>query len=256
MPSEAQIGGPCRHIERTSDTAICAFGVRPRRARATIALVGDSHAAHWRAAVDVVAHAKRWRGVSFYRSQCQFTLATTSLPGPGRADCPRWNERVLRWFKRHPGVSTVFVSENSHAGVIAPAGEDPFKAKVAGYEGAWKALPATVKHVIVIRDTPFDALTTNACIERAIARREAAGRVCALPRASALLPDPAAVAASELRSPRVQLVDLTPFMCDPALCYPVVGGALVHKDTEHLTRTFSATLGPYLLRDMAAARFR
>ena len=37
-------------------------------------------------------------------------------------------------------------------------------------------------------------------------------------------------------------------MCDRTRCFPVVGGALVHKDRGHLTRVFSTTLGPYVLR--------
>jgi hypothetical protein len=254
-PSDAQIepSAPCTPIKKTSETKICAFGVRSAKARATIALVGDSHAAHWRGAVDVVARAKRWRGLSFYRSQCQLTLAITSLPEPSRARCTRWNQRVLRWFRTHPRVSTVFVSENAYAGVTIPSGQDPFAAKVAGYTNAWNALPASVKHIIVIRDVPINAITTDACITRAIAQRQRAGVVCALPRSAAVVPDPAAVAATQLRSPRVQIVDLTPFMCDTQLCYPVVGGALVHKDGNHLTRGFATTLGPYLLRDLNRA---
>jgi hypothetical protein len=46
----------------------------------------------------------------------------------------------------------------------------------------------------------------------------------------------------------VRLLDLTDFMCTATLCPPVVGGALVLKDADHLTRAFSTTLGPYLLR--------
>jgi hypothetical protein len=253
-PSKAQIGGPCKRIERTRESAICAFGVRSAKARATIALVGDSHAAHWRAAVDVVARAKRWRGVSFYRSQCQFTLAITRLAEPSRTRCIRWNRRVLRWFKAHPSVGTMFVSENSYAGITIPSGQDPFAAKVAGYTNAWNALPKSVKHIIVIRDPPFNAITTTACIERAMSHRQRAGLKCALPRSTALVPDPVAAAADQLRSPRVQVVDLTPFMCDSQLCYPVVGGALVHKDSGHLTRVFATTLGPFLLRDVDRLR--
>ena len=43
-------------------------------------------------------------------------------------------------------------------------------------------------------------------------------------------------------------MNLTPFMCGRAKCFPVVGGALVHKDVTHLTRAFARTLGPFLLR--------
>ena len=48
----------------------------------------------------------------------------------------------------------------------------------------------------------------------------------------------------------MRLVDMTPFMCDRRRCYPVVGGALVHKDEHHLTAVFAGTLGPYLRRQV------
>jgi hypothetical protein len=60
-----------------------------------------------------------------------------------------------------------------------------------------------------------------------------------------------------MRSPQVRSVDLTPFFCDRRRCFPVVGGALVYKDAHHLTRVFSASLGPFLLRaldDLRASR--
>jgi hypothetical protein len=88
----------------------------------------------------------------------------------------------------------------------------------------------------------------GACIVRAVGARRAPGPACAIPRGRALDRDPEAVAAVSLRSPRVRLADLTPFMCGARACLPVVGGALVLKDENHLTATFAATLGPYLLR--------
>ena len=80
------------------------------------------------------------------------------------------------------------------------------------------------------------------------------GPACALPRATALAPDPAATAVTRTASPRVQLLDLTDFMCDRARCYPVVGGSLVDKDHTHLATGFSTTLGPYLLRRLDRLR--
>jgi hypothetical protein len=50
-----------------------------------------------------------------------------------------------------------------------------------------------------------------------------------------------------MASPRVQVIDLTDYFCDATVCPTVIGGALVFKDISHLTDTFSATLGPYLL---------
>ena len=93
---------------------------------------------------------------------------------------------------------------------------------------------------------------TLPCVEAAIARRINAGAACALPRSVALKPDPQVIAAEELHSKRVQVIDLTKFFCGSELCYPVVGGALVYRDVDHLTRTFAATLGPFLLHALGA----
>ena len=46
----------------------------------------------------------------------------------------------------------------------------------------------------------------------------------------------------------MRLIDLSDFMCTATQCAPVVGGVLVLRDEDHLTRAFSQTLGPYLLR--------
>jgi hypothetical protein len=72
--------------------------------------------------------------------------------------------------------------------------------------------------------------------------------VCALPRQYVLPGDALADVAQALRSVRAKVVDLTPHFCDAASCYPVIGGALVQRDETHLTPTFSATLGPFVLR--------
>jgi hypothetical protein len=61
-----------------------------------------------------------------------------------------------------------------------------------------------------------------------------------------------------MRSRETAIVDLTRFFCGHARCYPVIGGALVFKDSTHLTPVFSETLAPFLLgavnRILAAPR--
>jgi hypothetical protein len=73
-----------------------------------------------------------------------------------------------------------------------------------------------------------------------------------MPRPRALHADPAAFAARHARSRRIALVDLTRFFCDARSCFPVIGGALVHKDTTHMSLMYGTTLGPYLLRAINA----
>jgi hypothetical protein len=226
----------------------CQFGVRGAVANRTVAVVGDSHAAHWRGALEVVAQARGWRGFSLTRSGCPLSAAPPDLPKARRASCRRWRRAVRRWFHRHPQVRTVFVSQLSGVGVRSPAGSDRREYQIRGYIRAWRQLPKTVRQIIVLRDVPFSTDNSPLCVERAIRRGRRAGVACAVPRSRAMRRDPAALAARRRGTARVHLIDLTPFMCSPRLCFPVIGGVLVHKDKTHLTPLFAGTLGPFLLR--------
>jgi hypothetical protein len=248
-PSEALImpNTPCAPIRAPID--VCAFGAPAATSRATSALLGDSHAWHWRGSVDLVTRALNWRALSITRSKCPFSLGRSLLPEPIRAQCIAWNRGVLRWFAKHPEVSTVFTS--THGGAVSRSrGQSPRQAQLAGIITAWRALPATVKHIVVIRDIPDVYERTLPCVEAAIAEHREAGTACAVARSAALHEDPDVVAARRLGLPRVQVVDLTQFFCDGQLCYPVVGGALVYRDSHHITSTFAMTLAPFLLAQL------
>jgi hypothetical protein len=241
---------PCTIVESHGAWKVCEFGVPADAAKATIALVGDSHAANWRAALDIVARAKGWHGLSIALSGCPFSAGTRVLVPQLRSACIRRNQELPAWFARHPEIETVFVSGLTGAQWDVPAGQNMFDAEVSDYAEAWRKLPESVRHVVVIRDGPKDEPGTKTCIDRAIARHVPPGEGCAVRRRVALDPDPA-VAASRLLPPgRVEVIDLTDAFCDADLCYPVIGGALVHKDQHHMTALFGATLGPLLLREV------
>ena len=190
--------------------------------------------------------------MSISHTGCPLSKATKNLPQPRRAECVRWNQQVQRWFARHPEVTTVFVSQISGgAGVIAP-GRDQLAAQRAGYLAAWKALPASVREIIVLRDTPKVLGDTDTCVQEAMGRDRRADLACAVPRRTALSTDSAAVAGASGREARTRVVDLTRFFCDGSRCYPVVGGALVFKDQNHMTETFAKSLAPYLRRALGA----
>jgi len=248
-PSEAIIvpNAPCNPIELTLN--VCGFGVEDAPTAETVALVGNSHAGHWRAALAVVADALNWQGISITRSSCPYMQATIHLAEPLRAECSRWIAGIPAWFAAHPEVSTVFVSDQPTPPLVTP-GHPILGVQVGAYIAAWNALPPSVQHIVVIRDNPYTHGDVLACVEGAMARREPAGARCAVPRNVAVKADPEAIAAEHLHSPRVQVIDLTNFFCDARECDPVIGGALVYRDATHLTRSYAATLGPYLLREV------
>jgi len=244
---------PCTPLKPVGLIIPCEFGVPAAEARNHVALIGDSHAAHWRAALEIVAQTTKWRGISITRSGCPYTRSTPRLdPVSRRRQCVSWNREVPRWLAANREISTLFVVAHYDSGVLTRNGRSQFDTKMDGYSAAWKSLPKSIKRVIVIRDTPKSGGETLECVRRAMARRERPGFACAIPRNIALDRDAAASAAARERSPKVRAIDLTSFFCSTRLCFPVVGGALVYKDISHLTDVYASSLGPYLLRKVRA----
>ncbi|HEY6757934.1 MAG TPA: acyltransferase family protein [Baekduia sp.] len=241
----------CEVVERLGRVRACAFGRPAAGATETVAVVGDSHASHWRAAFDYVARAQGWHGLSVTHTGCPFSRAVAALPEPARTQCVQWNRDTLRWFARHPEIHRVFVAEHTGGAIVGARGAaGRFAAQARGYRDAWAALPASVTQVVVLRDTPKMRSATLDCVQQAMDAGQPAARDCAVPRALALEPDPAVTAAGQSDRggdpTRVGVVDLTSTLCDRRFCYPVVGGALTFKDVDHLTTVFAGTLGPYL----------
>ncbi len=243
---------PCARFHREGGLSQCDFGVPPDKAKRTIALIGDSHASHWRTPLDQVANQRGWHGVSITRTSCPFSAATKILPEPTMSECTRWVEKVPEYFREHPEVDTVFTVGITGGKVNVPPGRTMFEAKVNGFRNAWKLLPDTVKHIVVIRDTPKSVSDTVDCIDRAIAAGERAGPKCAVPRSQALEADPQVHAANLSGTARLQVIDLSDRFCSLKNCFPVIGGALVFKDVHHFTLPWAESLGPPLAEKVDA----
>lgn len=238
---------PCTSVAMEGAILVCGFGYQGPYPIATVALIGDSHAATWRAALQVLAQRERWRGISLTQTSCPLSAKTPAIEQPARANCERWKRQLPGWLAAHPEIRTAFVVAHTGGAVLEREGLSVFEAQVQGYLQAWRKLvPASIRHIVVIRDNPGTRSDVIACVERAISRHEDAGVACEVPRESALAPDPEVEAARELHSPRVKVIELTQFFCGSEWCWPVIGGALVYKDIGHLTSTYMETVGPYL----------
>jgi peptidoglycan/LPS O-acetylase OafA/YrhL len=247
---------PCEVVETRGKVRVCAFGAGAAPGVRQVALIGDSHASHWRSAMAVLVKDKGWRGLSITHTSCPYSAATAIIPQPARGECLQWKRDVKAWLVRHPEVDTAFFGEHSGGAVVRPPGKSLWQAQVNGYANAWKTLPASVRHILVLRDTPKMRSATMDCVQKALDAHRDAGRACAQPRSRALEPDPAAVAAAHFPGSRVKTIDMTRLLCDKKSCFPVIGGALVYKDVHHFTSVFATTLGPFVQRRVAALGLR
>lgn len=257
-PAEAVLAthSPCVMQEKIGELLPCVFGTPSTTATETFVLAGDSHAAHLRAALRKAADDRGWHGVSMTKTGCPLSAARPNLPRELYEPCLRWRRELVQWLTERPAIRTLFVSQHSGASFKPTEGlADP---RIDGYTAMWAQLPASVEHIVVLRDNPRVPPRTFDCVTRMIERRQGrrAGARCAVKRSYALREDPAVVAAKRLASPRVQVVDLSEFYCGRRECRPVIGGVLVNKDITHITNEFSRSLGPILsrkVRRMAAA---
>ncbi|MBE2318523.1 hypothetical protein DVA67_021260 [Solirubrobacter sp. CPCC 204708] len=225
-------GAPCERAQPLGLVEPCAFG----RGDETFALVGDSHANALRSAFAVAAERLGRRGYAITRNGCPFVADGRPLPEPAFSECATWKQQVPQWLAAHPEVRTVFIIGLPRNA----ASQDP-----ANWLAAWDRLPPTVK-LVVLRDTPELREDTLACVNAAT---EKPGSSCAVPRDTALAPDPAVAAAGQRQAP---VIDLSRYFCDQHRCFPVIGGVLAYHDLTHVTPTFAATLGPFLTDELQA----
>ncbi len=222
---------PCRPVERTGGATPCVFGAFDEAPDPQIALIGDSHAAHLRSAFEVVAQARGWHAVSLTRPGCAFS--TEAYPDSAPERCLRRTEEVLAWLEAHPGVHSVFTSAAAGRGL-----------GTEGFLAAWRRVPPTVRRIYVIPDVPRVRQSTASCVLRVLRRRARSTGACSVPRSEAFVSDPLRSVTS---TGRVRVIDLARVFCSASRCFPVIGGAYVYKDANHLNRAFATTLGPVIL---------
>jgi len=218
----------------------CYWGTgKPSR---VVALVGDSHAEHWRGALHRIAKAKNWQIIEMYSSGCPASDARSVIFERHTRDgdlCRTWTAKAttaLKALAPDDIITTAYVQQN----VFDPADSGP-----AGFERVWHEW-LTFARVTVLRDIPT---TANHNGPQCLAVNADKQQACSNPRSKVLIDDDMMRAARAMRH-EVSLVDLSDYFCDGSRCYAVIGGASVYYDYDHMSLQFSASLASPLLRQL------
>ncbi|WP_407924582.1 acyltransferase family protein [Catellatospora vulcania] len=212
----------------------------------TVALVGDSHAAHWFPAVETVAREQGWKLVTYLKSACPLLDAEVLYKGKPFKDCTEWNAEVKSRLAGPERPDLVIVS-NSARYVVTSKGKQLSHLSPEGIQAAeqamrtsWSGLSAAGPLVVVLRDVPRPDLDIPECVAK---NREQLTR-CAFPRqeaeASSVMQQRAASAAG------LAVIDLTESICPGDRCPAVLGNVLIYRDDNHLTATYARSLAPRL----------
>jgi hypothetical protein len=201
----------------------------------TVALVGDSHAAHWFPAVELLARQRGWRLVPFTKFSCVFVDMRIWSPRLKReyTECEAWRPRVVdRLVALRPDL--VIIASAQELPVVVDRDDDP-KLQGAAEARLIERIPGVVA---IIVDTPRSDHDVPACLAthpRAIER-------CTTTRSAAFGPRYRIREAEAARLSGASLVDLSEVTCPTDPCPPVIGSMLVYRDHHHLSAAFVRSL--------------
>lgn len=216
----------------------CEFGsTDPEALR--VALIGDSHAYQYLDTMIALAQVQGWALTTYLKGACPWNATPLAEGGVFGAGCAEFQQRLgdeLASGEPFDAIVTTGFADTAYQGGS--------EAAAVGLVTAWTAAGAPI---VAIVDNPSWPEDPNKCLRQV---GDAAG--CTIARDEALAdPDPIAVAAADPEL--ATMIDLTAFYCPEDECQPVIAGANVYRDKDHLTATWVSTLAPIIRQSVERA---
>ena len=211
-----------------------------------IALVGDSHAKHYAAAFVDLAKKNNWSVEIFVKGGCPFSTAERSRDDTVLTKACSVYVQNMQKIITEEQYDLVITSQKNGVEWITK-GKSQEETAISGLEEAWSTVIDQGIPVLAIKDSPMPIAKVIRCLEIN------APKDCTLPRTEAFLFDPQIQAVERLNNELVTLVKFDDVYCDKTKCFSVIGIAIVYRDANHLTSTFTRTLARFLSPSIQSA---
>jgi peptidoglycan/LPS O-acetylase OafA/YrhL len=209
---------------------------------ATVALVGDSHAAMWQPALEPIARERHWRLETMSKVLCPFLDLPTNSPYLGRkfTECDQWRGSVMaRLQKERPQVIVLDMSRRYGADF-----------GFTSYDKAWldrltlvvQTLRRSGARILVLGPVADPHSTVPTCLSAHMDNAAA----CAPARAEGLNAGGIAAEAAATTAGGGRYAELSELFCTADRCPVVVGNTLVYRDDNHVTTEYAQVLAPLL----------
>ena len=222
----------CTLISGQSDPADCVYGDAdaPR-----VVLFGDSHAAQWFPAIHAWAEKAGYAVEVQAKNACSALDLTMVRTGVPFTECDEWRAAVVeRIAESNPAL--VIMSNRERSNFIREG-----SVTEGWMEGTRRTLDVIDAPVLVVTDSPNLGFEPTTCLSANVRDVDA----CAAERSRALNAERKDLERDVVTAAGASWVDLNGFLCDEELCRPILDDVLVYRDSNHLTRTFTATMaGP------------
>lgn len=227
----------------------CVLGAK--NAPRILALVGDSHAAQWLAAMDIVGKSEGWRVVPLIKAACPIgdvPVWNRNVGGPF-PQCDAWRARMEdRLARLRPELLVVATRADYYRLDVdgAPRSSEESAAPLrASFVRTVRRLQPLAERVLFLADTPVPGFKVPRCL---VEQQSSAACDFELPRRGPAF-EGSEPWLRELEGLGVETLDLGTSICpDPSRCPAVLDRVVVYRDDDHLTATFAATLAPALAR--------
>ncbi|GAA4690772.1 acyltransferase family protein [Nocardioides conyzicola] len=233
----------CQAAVESAEPVSCSYG--DKAADTTIAVVGDSKAAQWVPAFQLLAKQHDWHVVTYTKSACPFVTIETSMNGDVYQTCREWTDNVMAKLTGpgHPDV-VVTVGQRSEGVVGGSDGDLELSgdAMQQALVDTWGELDRAGVKVISLADTPQTFMDVYACVDEHSDDLTA----CTYDRDRGIAASGAPTQEAAAKKADVPFIDLTDFICPTSTCAPVIGNVLVYRQGSHITKTYIETLAPRL----------
>jgi hypothetical protein len=229
----------------------CEFGDTTSDAAPRVAVIGDSHAYALLDPIIEMAETNGWHLTTYLKGACPWSTTPIAGGDAFAASCADWRSNLDEELAEVAPYDVIFTAALAdHA--VAFDSDDAVTA-TAGFVEAWSPQLDQGTPIVTIVDNPSWETDPNKCL------RISDPADCSEPFDDGIGQfDGIAEAAYAIQAEQgdVTLLDFTQTYCDSSNCFPVIGGANVYRDQDHLTRTFAFTLAPFIESAIDAALVR
>jgi peptidoglycan/LPS O-acetylase OafA/YrhL len=235
----ADIDGLCTDANVPSDPLLagCLQNDRPGTVTKRIAMLGDSHAQQYMAALGPIAEQHGWEVVTLLKGNCRFGAESAERD----QECNDFNR-----------ASAAYVLEHRPDAVFTVASltleEAPFETEVPGYIDGIRQFTDAGIDVVGVRDNPRFAINMPECVQK----NGPKAPQCNAPLNESLA-ESSPLDTYRGQVDRLHLMDLSDFICAGGICPAVVGNVYVYKDDNHLTKTYVQSMIPMIEQRLLAA---
>jgi len=209
----------------------------------TVALFGDSHAAQWFNALDMIAKQRGWRLLALTKLGCTpiEQITYNSTVGATYPQCKPWRENVKKRLAAER-AAVVFISYSNRLQQVGVRQPFPDQVWLDGFKELIPELRALGSEPVLITGTPYPGRDVPICLSENVS---SVGN-CTFSRERGIRQSRLDTNIAAAVDNSAQVLDVTNWLCTDKACPVIVGNLLVYRDSNHITTKYAEWLAPLI----------